>query len=119
MPNDVTVNRELGIIEVKAYGTLVKEEILKAITEIHSIHKTEGIDKVLADATKVEAAPGTLDTFEIFANYPKGIKQAVLLHRSQPTGKDAEFIENVSLNRGRSTRVFDTRDEALEWLFET
>ena len=116
MPNLVTVNKELGIIEVKAYGVLLKSEMEEAIAEICRIRQEEGINKILADATKVEKGPDTTETYFIWSEYPSGFRQAVLLRRSDPAGSDAKYIENLCLNRGLLTRVFETREDALQWL---
>lgn len=118
MPNQVTINTELGIIEVNAYGIVLRSEMEEAIEEIHRIHQEEGINKILADTTKVERGPSTLDTFEIWSQYPRGFKHAIWLGRSEMVRKDVQFIENIRMNRAQQTRAFETREEALQWLLK-
>lgn len=118
MPIRVTLNRQLGIIEVNAHGVILISEMEEANGEILRIHREEGIDKVLGDATEVEEAPSTLESFEFWRQFPLGFRHALLFPESDPIGADARFIENVSVNRGRQLRAFESRERALRWLFE-
>jgi len=118
VPHNSRLDEELGIIEVELYGELDNEEVLKGIAEVQRMSKKEGVNKVLVDATRVETAPSTGETFWIFSSSPSVFRQAVLIHKSQTISADAAFIEDVSYNSGRATRVFDNREDALNWLFE-
>ena len=92
MPIRVTLNRQLGIIEVNGYGAVSKSHLEKANTEILRIHQEEGINRILGDATKVKKAPSLFDNYEIWSEFPRLFRHAIWLRRSGPTGNDAPFI---------------------------
>lgn len=118
MPHELKINRELEIIELKAFGILVKEDMQKTIDDMRKLSDIEGIKEILADVTDVEFGPSLLDTFELFSKFPRDLKQAVFSNAPLPENlmKDVMFIEDVSVNRGLQTRVFSSREVALQWL---
>ena len=116
MPNDVRLNEELGVIEIRAYGALTKDEVLQAISEVRRIFDERGFTKILADVTEVEAMPTFLETFELFSTFPKGFRRALLVHKSQSLIHNLAFGRAVSVNRGLPIKVFTDRQKALQWL---
>ncbi len=118
MPIRVTLNRQIGVIEVNAHGDLLRSEMEEANVEILRIYREKGINKILGDATKVEKAPSTADSFEVWSEFPREFRHAIVLRVSDPTGENASFIENVGVNRGQNMRVFETREDAIRWLLE-
>lgn len=118
MPHRLQVNKELGVIEVRAFGDLEMDDMRNTLVAMRELSEREGIRRVLADVTKVERRPGTVDAFEFFSNYPPHMRHAIYLGASSPPEmiEELRFIENVSENRGRRTKVFASRDDALQWL---
>ena len=108
----------MGIIEVNAHGVILRSELEEANVEILRLYQEEGIDKILGDATKVEQAPSATDTFEVWSEFPREFRHAIVLRQTDPVGHDGSFIENVGVNRGQNIRVFETREDAVRWLFE-
>jgi hypothetical protein len=116
MPDEVRLNGEIGIIEVESHGVVTKEDITSSIRQIQQIQEETGISRLLVDTTRQDILPGPIEIFEIFSVYPREIKTALLVDRSQATARDVEFVETVALNRGKQVRVCYDREEALRWL---
>lgn len=118
MPDEVRLNRELSIIEVKSYGVVTRDDISNSIRLIQEIQEETGVSKLLVDTTEQEALPDAIEIFEIFSVYPREIKTALLVDESQATAKDVEFVETVARNRGKLVCLHHDRELALQWLSE-
>lgn len=118
MPIRVVQNKQLGIIEVNAFGALLRSDLEQANAEIQRIHDEEGVDKILGDATKVEKIPSTTDSYVVWSAFPQYFRHAIVVRKSDPASRDAQFVEDVGVNRGQNLKFFETREEALRWLFE-
>lgn len=114
MPNDVQHNKEAGIIEVRAYGALLKLEIEQALDQARAISEQAGTHKL----TDVEAGPSTLELFDVSPNLPCEIRHALLNKVPKPIPGDVRFYETVAMNRGQPIKVFTDREEAFRWLNE-
>ncbi|MGD9420030.1 MAG: STAS/SEC14 domain-containing protein [Verrucomicrobiota bacterium JB025] len=118
MPETLKVNNELGIIELRAFGVLKKEEMLQTLEELKRLSAEHGILRLLADVSAVEHGPSVDETFEIFSSYPEGMKHAIVSEVPLPPKvvRDVRFIENLSIRRKRAIGVFDSREDAVRWL---
>ena len=47
MPEEIKVNKELGIIEVNSYGKVTYEDTLSSLATIEKLMKETGIKRVL------------------------------------------------------------------------
>lgn len=98
-----------SLVEVLEYGQAV---LAAAIT-----HQCP---RVLCDERALEYRLSTLDTYEladvIAGLAPKVARIAVVC---DPEGvADADFFENVAVNRGLMVKAFKTLDAAQDWLRE-
>jgi len=118
MPHALKVNRELGIIEIRAFGTLKEDDMRETLGRLTAIAEVEGIKKVLADASDVVKGPTSTVAFDLFSHFPRDIRQAIYFGEQFPEEmlKELQFIEDVSVNSGHATMIFSNRDEALQWL---
>lgn len=84
-----------------------------ALEEVKRIYDEKGICRVLVDVRKQEQLAGTMTLFEFGVNLPRSLKYAVLveLHIGEH-----RFIENVAVNRGINVKMFDTEENATDWL---
>ena len=116
MPDEVRLNRELDIIEVESFGVVTREDISGSIQQIQRIQEETGVNRLLVDTTRQKTLPDAIEIFEIFSVYPREIRTALLVDKSQATARDVEFVETVALNRGKHMQVHYDREKALRWL---
>lgn len=116
MPDKVRLNEELDIIEVHSYGEVTGDDISSSIRQIREIQQASGVSRLLVDTTQQESLPSVFEILEIFSRYPREIKTALLVDRSQQTAHDVEFVETVGVNRGKKIQLHYDRAKALRWL---
>lgn len=116
MSEEITINNELGIIEVFSHGKLTHEDSISSIAAIEKLMNETGVMKVLSDTRKQVSAPSTTGIFEFGARLPRSVKIAVIVSEEQPTAEDVSFLENVALNRGVNIKTFSSSEDALGWL---
>ena len=116
MHNGIRVDEDRGIIEVYSYGKSSREDIAKAISEVQQIFADRGFNKILADTTKQDAMPSTIDIFNLFSNFPREFRTAIVLNKNQKTEKDLSFAKTVGVNRCVLIKIFYDRELALQWL---
>ena len=116
MPDKVQVNKDQKFILVQSYGVVTREDIAESIASVREIFDNEGINKVLVDTTGQEKMPNTIDTYELFAEFPRAFRLALLIQQSQVTARDIAFVETVGFNRGVQMKIFHDKEQALRWL---
>jgi hypothetical protein len=118
MPETVTLNEELGIIEVRSYGIVSANDMASSIESVKKISKKTGIDRVLVDASDLQAMPDTVDIYDLANEFPRRTWIAVVGSEDQTSFRDLVFGETVATNRGVYIRVFTSEADALKWLGE-
>lgn len=119
MPDIVTINKELSLIEVRSFGIVSADDIYGSLKKIKTAVIETGINKVIVDTTEQKQMPGAINIFQIFSTIPKDVEKfALLVGEGQSTADDLKFAENVAVNRGTFMKLFKSRDEAIEWLNE-
>lgn len=77
-----------------------------------------GCTRILCDERALEYRLSTIDTFDLARQIidiaPKLAKVALVCNPM--SSSDAQFFENVVVNRGLSVRVFKTLTDAKNWL---
>jgi hypothetical protein len=116
LPYEIRLNEEVGIIEILPSDVVTKQDIADSIANVNRIKREKGIYKILVDTRETTLVPGAADIFELFSNFPRDLKGALLITANQPTSQDIAFIETVAVNRGFNIRLFFSKDEALTWL---
>ena len=117
MPEELRVDKDRRVVEVRSYGVVSREDMAASIASVQDIADAEGITNVLVDATAQESMPSTLDIFDLFSNHPGGVAVAVV-GTKQPTAGDLEFAETVAVNRGIRIKVFPSPADAEKWLLD-
>lgn len=116
MPEEIRIDEERGIIVVRDYGHVSKEDVVKTITEARHIFDTKGIDKILVNTTELESMPATREIYEVFSTLPREFKIAMLMQAYQATEPEIAFGEMVASNRGVRVKIFYEKERALAWL---
>ena len=119
MPEVVTVNETLGIIEVRSYGEVSEQDLARSREQVSDIMREQGIMKVLVDAREETSLPSTFPLFLFGSSFAQSdILRSMTLAAvvSEMTKKHLAFIETVARNRGVEIRIFDSMDAALAWL---
>lgn len=116
MPDELHIDEAAGIIKVRSYGVVSRDDIAASMDQIRKAIAEQGIHRVLVDTLEQETMPGTIDVFHLFSTLPKSLRAAIVVRADQSTAKSQKFAETVSQNRGINVRVFHTEEEALAWL---
>ncbi len=119
MPDEISIDKALGIVRINSYGLVSKSDIAESIAKVSRIFEVEGISKIIVDTTRQDSAPSTTSIYDLFSTFPSHLMAAILVHASQPTVEDQRFIELVSMNRGKLIRLFTSEKEAMAWLGKT
>ena len=117
MPETVSINKRLGVIQIDSSGDVDKRDLYSSLQSVLEIVEKTGLKKVLVDTTKQTKLP-TIQVLHRFgkelSTRARMLKHAVTV--SQLPHNDLQFIETVSVNRGVNMRIFDSVDHALAWL---
>ena len=116
MPDRITINEDLGIIEVYSHGELTLDQVRNTISESIRISHEKNIYKVLVNTLDLVKIPGVVDVFKIFSELPQKLFIAHVMSIDQIKRDLLLFGENVALNRGKNVKFFDTIEEAVAWL---
>lgn len=116
MPGTVSMNKELGVIEVSSFGDVTPDDIFDNTLAVEKMREKNGVDKVLLDVRKQSSTAGMTDIFRIASEVPLSMKLAVVLSEGQPTEEDNRFFETMANSCGASVQTFPSKDEAVEWL---
>lgn len=116
---------ELGLLRVDARGEFSLEEAKRAFLEMLKAVVQYQAKKVLLDGRTVKGEPGDLERFcygEFAANETMslvkehGIAPQFAYVIKEPLSDPGRFGETVAINRGMNIKVFETPEEAFEWL---
>ena len=126
MSMSLEIRAESGLLKVGAKGRFSLIEAKRTFLEILeavALHQTK---KVLFDGRKLSGKPETIERFyygefaaQTVANFTKrGVSRATQFAYvlSEPVLDPRRFGETVAVNRGMFVKVFDSLEDALEWL---
>ncbi|OVE74222.1 hypothetical protein BVX94_01000 [bacterium B17] len=117
MPDKVTTREDIKAIYVESYDVVTGEDLMNSMQLIANLKEQTGYNKIYVDASKQTSMPDTTSIFEFGATVTKvlfGMKMAIFT--SPTTRDDVAFLEDVAGNRGAIIRLFDSEEDALEWL---
>jgi len=116
MPENITVNKELGIIEIHSYGEVAREDLDLSLATVNQIGEDAGIRMVLVDTTEQETMPSITDIFGFVDKLPDSFRFAIVVSEKQTTKDKQDFLETVAINRSFNVKEFFSRKEAIDWL---
>ncbi len=117
MPEEVSILADLGIIQIDSYGEVTEGDLLATMEEVLEIQRERGLTRVFVDASKETSLPSTLPLHQfgsLLSSDAMMLRFAVLV--SPEVRDDLRFLETVTQNHGMQVRMFDCREEALNWL---
>lgn len=114
----ISFNPELKVIEVKSSGTWDAEQDARMLQELKSKSDQHTCQLYLIDHSEAKLNFRLIAIYDrptIYEqlNITKKARAALIMDK---IGEDHLFFENVCVNRGFNVRVFDSRDNAVEWL---
>ena len=119
MPETVRIREDQGIIEVRSYGRVLLEDMLRSQKTVDRIYQERGYTKTLIDAREGVQLPSTVDLF-IFGiglrdTYVANAGRFAVLV-SEKTKPSLEFIETTARQRGIQMKTFVSVKKAMGWL---
>ena len=116
MPDKIHLNEDKQIIEVESYDEVSKEDIAHSISLIREVFIEKQFSKILVDTRRQTTMPDTMGIFELFSDFPREYRLAIIIKPGQPTEEALIFAENVGRNRGVSMKLFEDKESAMKWL---
>jgi hypothetical protein len=119
MPEEVTIRKDLEVIQVESCGNITTEDFQKTLDTILRIRQDQGLTKVFVDATKATSYPSTMPIHDFgsqVADLLRGLKVAIVVVPG--TRNESMFFETVARNRGGNVSLFDSPAAVLAWLTE-
>ncbi len=110
-----------GLVFATVSGPWCREEAEQMQTEVVAALRRRSCYGLLLDLSKADIAVNTMDMFEVTAShadlFPVHFKHAVVVPALGLSSADAQFCQDVAMNRGVKMRIFfDDREAALRWL---
>ncbi len=119
MPELVEVRGDQGLIQVRSWGVVTREDLEGTLRGLLEALQQTGLCHVLIDGREQLSLPDTVDTFEYGEHAAVTLAGRGLLIAGVPSAaarEKASFLENVAFNRGLAMRLFPTIEAALAWL---
>jgi len=102
-----------------ASGNLTFDETLRLFKQVFDTAKQNQVGKILVNGLSVEGELSTLERYNLGIELMAYLKQRQLNPRLAVVGKPPAvdgFGVRVGQNRGLTTEVFSSQQEALHWL---
>jgi hypothetical protein len=111
---------DLGIVEVKLIGQVTVPELRKVTTEARELSKVNDTILFLVNSSELEDIP-ILDIYFLPKLYDElGFDRRSKIAQIMPEHTDpvqnADFYEDVLVNRGWNIKSFTNREQAIFWL---
>lgn len=116
MPEEITINNDLQIIEVMSVGDITINDLESSMATVKKINSETGFTKILVDTTREKSFPDTFKVHTFASLMPRGMQFALVSNEGQPTKKHVRYVETVAINRGLLVQEFNSKSAALEWL---
>lgn len=116
---------ESGLLKVNAAGEFSLEEAKRAFLEMLEAVARHQAKKVLLDGRNVKGEPEDLERFYYgefaAAETTRLVKEHRIVPRfayviNEPLRDPQRFGETVAVNRGMNIKIFETPEDAFEWL---
>ena len=118
---DLRIDIELreGLLLVTASGTFAFDAALLLLKQVCDTAKEKEVSKILVNALAVGGELATVDRYRLGTEVTAYLKQRQMSPRLAFVGKPPAvdgFGVRVAQNRGITTEVFSSQQEALRWL---
>ena len=116
MPEDVKMNTEHGVIEVRSYGHVSLRHLSSSREWIELIMKQSGFSRVLVDATELKTLPDTASLNQFGSSLPRSAKFAAVVPDEEESAKNLALILRSLDKLGGVSKTFVSKKQALAWL---
>jgi hypothetical protein len=116
MPQDVKMNTEHNVIEVRSYGHVSLRHLSASREWVELIMKQSGFNRVLVDATELETLPDTENLKQFGSTLPRSAKFAAVLPDEEAPAKNLALILRSLGKQGGVSKTFFSKKQALAWL---
>jgi hypothetical protein len=123
MPYTINFLDKEGIVEIVSFGKLTIEDFINQGKEAIELALKKNTNLFLADDSdivgpvKISVIISLPDFWERFSA-PRTNRMAVLISKDETLHEDFNFFENVCINRGWNVKLFDNKEDAIEWLLK-
>ena len=116
---------ESGLLLVGASGEFSLEDAKQAFLEVLEAVAQHKAEKILLDGRNVKGKPKDMERFYYGEFAARETRRIVVEHKiiprfayviHEPLRDPARLGETVAVNRGMLLKVFDTPEDAIEWL---
>jgi hypothetical protein len=121
MSSTISYNTEHGIVESVLADDVTKEDLRLHEVRCMDLAQERNTTLFLTDATRATLKVSVVDLYDLPGLYEKyGLERPVRIAVLEPTSEAGkglvDFYETVCVNRGWHSKVFTTRQEAVDWL---
>ena len=120
MPYSVSFDDKDGIVYVTISGPAVKDDHYAARDESFKLCQDNVCSRLLVDLRELDASAfssmGCFTFGEALAKSPLRLRIAHVLPTDTKSAAQVIFTSTIEANRGKSTGVFKTTEEAIQWL---
>lgn len=116
---------ESGLLSVDASGEFSLEDAKQAFLELHGSVVQYKAEKILLDGRDVKGKPQDMERFHYSVFAARETHRIVVEHNlvsrfayvvREPLRDRERLGETVAVNRGMDVKVFETLEDAIEWL---
>ena len=116
---------ESGLLRVDASGDFSLEDAKQAFLEVLGAVAQHKAEKILLDGRNVKGKPKDMERFYYGEFAARETRRIVVEHKivprfayviHEPLRDPARLGETVAVNRGMILKVFETPEDAIEWL---
>lgn len=109
------------LIVITHSGIMTRQDYRTEATEVLQLARDRDIRRFLVDNTTLEPTLGAADIYDFPRIYDelaadRAARIAVISSPQDAVRRNLQFYETVCVNRGYNVRLFDTREQALDWL---
>jgi hypothetical protein len=121
MPQNTEYDPVKRMVVLTYSGRVTMPEVREATAQALALQKEQKTGRVLIDPRNMIAWPSLVEMFQLVNSYsdmevPSGTQLAVLRPLAPDRTDLSGFYETVCQNRGYNARVFETREDAEQWL---
>ena len=124
MPWTSGLHPDLPIIDMRYSGIVTASELKEAFYSTLNLAILEGISRIRVDCTDLnDGGHSIFDLYflaDLLAMHDLGVmvKEAIVLPAMPEDVENIVFWETACVNRGLRVQLFESREEALDWLLQ-
>lgn len=112
----LTLEKRSGYVYFEYPDRYEYTELIELIQQIDQVCAAENSQKVMVNFLAINDEVSLMDRFKLAVKGAQMINHTVRIACIFHTDRLDRFAENVAVNRGLNTRIFNNMQDALEWL---